>query len=186
MGGITAGSMAILGTGMEMYGANKDYEAQIEAYKQAQKGIVVETNYALQNYEYDRQQNLIQAVNDIQEIRKTSAQQIGAVDTAVLQEIGGGRTAEALMRTTRQQQADAIGSVEGRLSNIYNQIDLNKEQAVLSANLQLRNMARPQKPNMIATLIKGYSNYLQLNEQQQILKDRREINHGLQGQRRGG
>ena len=40
MGGMTAGSMAILGTGMEMYGANKDYEAQIEAYKQAQAGIV--------------------------------------------------------------------------------------------------------------------------------------------------
>ena len=185
MGDITTG-LSILGTGMEMYGANKDYEAQVEAYKQAQKGIVIETNYALQNYEFDRQQNLIQAINDIQEIRKTSTQQIGAVDTAVLQEIGGGRTAEALMRTTRQQQADAIGSVEGRLSNIYNQIDLNKEQAVLSANLQLRNMARPQRPNMMTTLIKGYSDYLQVNEQQQILKDRREINKGLQGQRRGG
>ena len=184
MGDVTTG-LSILGTGMEMYGANKDYNAQVEAYKQAQKGIVIETNYALQNYEYDRQQNLIQAINDIQEIRKTSAQQIGAVDTAVLQEIGEGRTAEALMRTTRQQQADAIGSVEGRLSNIYNQVDLNKEQAVLSANLQLRNMAKPQRPNMMATLIKGYANYLQLNEQQQILKDRRDTNHGIQGERRG-
>ena len=112
-------------------------------------------------------------------------QKEGAVDTSDLQKISGGRTAEALMRTTRQQQADTIGSVEGRLSNIYNQIDLNKEQAVLSANLQLRNMARPQKPNMMATLIKGYSNYLQVNEQQQILKDRREMNKGLQGQRGG-
>ena len=53
-------------------------------------------------------------------------------------------------------------------------------------NLQLRNMARPQKPNMMATLIKGYSNYLQLNEQQQILKDRRDIGRGIQGERRGG
>lgn len=47
----------------------------------------------------------MQAVKFIQEIRKTATQQIGAVDTAVLQEIGGGRTAEALMRTTRQQSS---------------------------------------------------------------------------------
>lgn len=45
-------------------------------------------------------QNLIQAINDIQRNRKTATQQIGAVDTAVLQEIGGGRTA-ALMRTSK-------------------------------------------------------------------------------------
>lgn len=49
MGDVAAG-LSILGTGMGMYGANKDYEAQVEAYKQAQKGIVIETNYALQNY----------------------------------------------------------------------------------------------------------------------------------------
>lgn len=46
-------------------------------------------------------------------------------------------------------------------------------------------MARPQKPNMMATLIRD-TNYLQINEQQQILKDRRDINKGIQGERKGG
>lgn len=38
MGSVAAG-LSILNTGMEMYGANKDYKAQVEAYKQAQKGL---------------------------------------------------------------------------------------------------------------------------------------------------
>ena len=171
-------ALAIASTGFEIAGQTRDYNAQVRAFNQAQKNIVIETNYALQNYEFERMQAMTETVNDLLQTHKQTSQQVASVDTAVLQEVGSGRTADALMRATRNMQAETLGSIKEKYRNVSGQIDLNKEQTVLSANNQLRSMATPTKPNYMATFIKGATSYMGAKEQQAVLRDRQNINKG--------
>lgn len=159
--GIQAGVGLLLGQKADKEAYNK----QLEAYQQQQKNITMQANYAVMNYNIEKERALAQVANDLFETRQQTSSQIANVDNAVLQEVGYGRTAQSLMNATRTQQALTLDSQKERLENTLTTLDLNKEQAVRSANNQLQSLSVPQYTKYgLNSFIDTYTNYLKLED----------------------
>ena len=165
--GVQAGMGLLLGQKAD----KEAYKKQLEAYQQQQKNITMQANYAVMNYNIEKERALAQVANDLFETRQQTSSQIANVDNAVLQEVGYGRTAQSLMNASRTQQALTLDSQKERLENTLTTLDLNKEQAVISANNQLQSLSVPQYNKLgLSDLIDTYSNFMRLSDARQNRK----------------
>lgn len=161
------GTVAQVGLGLILdKKADKEaYNKQLEAYQQQQKNITMQANYAVMNYNMEKERALAQVANDLFETRQQASSQIASVDNAVIQEVGYGRTAQALMNAPRTQQALTLDSQKERLENTLTTLDLNKEQTVISANNQLQSLSVPQYNKLgLSDLIGAYTNFMKLED----------------------
>lgn len=125
------------------------------AMAEAQAGASYKSmNYALMNYEIERQDAYDAAVNEITKVRINQQQLNSQVNSAVMEGQGaGGRTAQRLMRAAEADTARTVSSIQDNYLRKSNEIDLNKEQTVLSTHDYLVNLKDSTKPNKLGDIL---------------------------------
>lgn len=144
---IAAVGVQALQTGLSNYSSAKVAEAQAT-------GAIKSMNYALQNYEIERQDAYDAAVNEITKVR-INQQQLNSQVNAAVQEgyAGGGRTASRLMRAADADTSRTVSSIQDNYMRKSNEIDLNIEQTVLSTKDYLVNLKESTKPNYLGDIL---------------------------------
>lgn len=156
--------------GTQAYGMSRQYKEQAKYYEAQSQGATTEMNYALQNYEQERQDSYDAAVNDIIKTRINQMQLNSQVNAAINEGYaGGGRTADRLMRAAEADTSRSVASVQDNYLRKSNEVDLNKETTLLStkdyiAQLQKQSeISRYQKFSDILSLAStawsGYNEY---------------------------
>ncbi len=134
---------------------------QIEANKKTALGYIQGMNYSFQNYEEQRQQLFAQAVDDLTHVRFQSRRQEAQVDAAVNEEdMGGGRTADLLKRSTRNDEARAASSVVGNYQAQNDEIDLNKETTLINTKNAIDSIPSVNKPSTASYLMGAASSFV--------------------------
>lgn len=125
------------------------------AMAEAQAGASYKSmNYALMNYEIERQDAYDAAVNEITKVRINQQQLNSQVNAAVMEGQGaGGRTSARLMRAAEADTARTVSSIQDNYLRKSNEIDLNKEQTVLSTHDYLVNLKDSTKPNKLGDIL---------------------------------
>lgn len=156
--------------GLQALGMRQQYSAQAKYLEAQAQGATKEMNYAFQNYELERQDAYDAAVNDIIKTRINQMQLNSQVHAAIAEGyVGGGRTADRLMRAADADTSRSVASVQDNYLRKSNEVDLNKETTLLStkdyiANLQKQGeISRSQKfadiLNLGMTALSGYNKY---------------------------
>lgn len=127
-------------------------------------GSYKQMNYAFQNYEIERQDAYDAAVNEIMKVRINQQQLNSGVNAAIMEGYaGGGRTAARLMRAADADTARSVSSIQDNYMRKSSEIDLNKEQTLLSTKDYLVNLKNQYKPNKFADILSlaatGFSAY---------------------------
>lgn len=151
--------------------ANKKQEkAQIEANKKTARGYIQQMNYTFQNAEIQRQAAFASAVDQLTKTRLQANRQESSVLAAVNEDLqGGGRTADALARSVRNDTARASRSILNNMEVTNNEIDLNKEAALISTKNAIDSIPSVQKKSNFSYLLDLGSSYLNFKNQQEQL-----------------
>lgn len=114
--------------------SNKAAEnAQIEANKKTARGYLQQMNYSFQNMEIQRQSLFASAIDDLTKTRMQANKQVSSVLASVGEDNpGGGRTADALVRSVKGMKSRALDSIVANYKIKSNEIDLNKEATLIS------------------------------------------------------
>ena len=114
--------------------SNKKAEkAQIEANKKTARGYMQQMNYSFQNMEIQRQSLFASAIEDLTKTRMQANKQVSSVLASVGEDMpGGGRTAEALVRSVKGMKSRALDSIIANYKIKSNEVDLNKEATLIS------------------------------------------------------
>lgn len=132
----------------------KAVDAQIAANDKTAHGYIQSMNYSFQNLEEQRQQLFAQAVDDLSKVRFQSRRQESQVDAAVNEEdMGGGRTADLLKRSTRNDEARAASSVVDNWQTGNDEIDKNKEVSLINTKNAIDSIPSVNKPSNMSYLL---------------------------------
>lgn len=155
----------VLGMGIQNHYQRKMAEMQAQ-------GVHKETNYALQNLEQNRQDAYDAAVNEITKTRMNQLQLDSQVEASVLETMEG-KTADRILRTTKGRSVRGAQSVEDNYQRQSNEIDLNKETTVLSANERLKSIKKAGTPNAMGQILGIATSYMNMRSgmEMQAVKD---------------
>lgn len=157
---------ALLGT----YAQNKALEAQGRANREMARSMVQSMNYSLQNLEQERRDIFEATVEELEKTQLQGRRLSSSVNAAVNEGLaGGGRTADLLRRSADADTNRATASVKDNYAKRSNEIDLNKEAALLSTRAQIRSIREVQKPSFLGTLVSlGTAYYGGKQQEEQI------------------
>lgn len=154
-----------------IYSQNKALEAQGHANLATARSMVTSMNYSLQNLEQERRDIFEATVQELEKTQLQGRRLATSVDAAVHEGLqGGGRTANLLMRSGRADTHRAMESVRGNYQKQSNEIDLNKEAAVLNTRAQIRSIRDVQKPSLLGTLTQLGTAYLGARQEDEKIK----------------
>lgn len=161
---------AVAQVGLQAMGMYQQYSSQAKYLEAQATGAIKEMNYAFQNYEIERQDAYDSAVNDIIKTRINQLQLNSQVNAAIAEGYaGGGRTANRLKRAAEADTSRTVASIQDNYTRKSNEVDLNKESALISTNDTLENLKKQGKiskwqkfsdiAQLSATAISGYNEY---------------------------
>lgn len=156
--------------GLQALGMRGQYSSQARMLEAQALGATKEMNYAFQNYEIERQDSYDAAVNDIIKTRINQMQLNAQVNAAISEGYaGGGRTANRLMRAAQADTDRTVSSIQDNYLRKSSEIDLNKENTLLSTRDYLGNLKQQGKIsgrqkwgdllNLGTTALLGYNQY---------------------------
>jgi hypothetical protein len=154
--GVAAGANAglqILGNYMGQKSAAAASQEQMEANRTAAiKGM----NYKFQNYEQERINAFDTAVNELDKIAHQGMELGSNVDVALNENMSnGGRTADMIRRQVSGDTARTRASLQDNYDLKQNEIDLNKESALISTKDYIDNLnnSAPKMPSAFENLL---------------------------------
>lgn len=163
-------TFAIASSLFNVYAQNKALEEQGKANLQTARNMITSMNYSLQNLEQERR-DVFEAT--VQELERTQIQgrRLGSsVEAAVAEGLaGGGRTADMLKRASAADTSRALASVKDNYKKKSNEIDLNKETAVLNAKQQISSIREVKKPSLLGTLMQIGTGFLAAKQQMETI-----------------
>lgn len=143
--------------------------AQIEANKKTAQGYIRQMNYTFQNAEIQRQSLFASAVDELTKVRRQATRQESSILAAVGEAQGYGRTANMLTRSARNGKARTAGSIAQNYRTKMNEIDLNKEAALISTKNAIDSIPSVYKKSnlsyltdLASTAFKAYTTSLNL------------------------
>ena len=138
----------------------KQEKQQIEALKKTAKGLVQQMNWSFQNYEMARQTAFAAAVTDMTKVRMQAARQYGSVSAAVNEDFaGGGRTADLLKRSVKNNEARAAASIRDNWEAKNNEINLNKISTMVSTKNAIASLPSVTRKSGLSYLLDGVKAY---------------------------
>lgn len=154
-----------------VYSQNKALEAQGRANRETARSMVQSMNYNLQNLEQERRDIFEATVQELERTQMQGRRLSSSVNAAVNEGLsGGGRTASLLMRSSEADTNRAAQSVKDNYHKRSNEIDLNKEAALLNTKAQIRSIREVQKPSFLGTLVSLGTAYLGAKQEQEKIK----------------
>ena len=113
-----------------------------------------EMNYNIVSLEQERTDAFDHAVADISNVRLNSLQLNSGVKAAV-NETMSGRTANLIVRSAEGDTARAVASIQDNYDRKSNEVDLNRERAVLSTEAYLKNLnaSAPRMPSRLSNFV---------------------------------
>lgn len=134
---------------------------QIEANKKRAKGYMQSMNYSFQNAEIQRQSLFASAVDDLTKTRMQAQRQVSAVANAVNEDnMGGGRTADMVVRSTQNDTARALRSIIENYRVKSNEIDLNKEATLISTKNAIDSIPSVQRKSTMSYILDATNAYM--------------------------
>lgn len=147
-------AMSVTSSLFSIAAQNQAIEAQGLANQQTARNYVTSMNYTLQNLEQERRDSFEAAIDELEKIKLQGNRQESSVSAAVNEGItGGGRTASLIKRAAEADTNRATASVKSNYRNKSNEIDLNKESALLNAKRQIGSIQEVEAPSMLTTLV---------------------------------
>ena len=151
-----------------VYSQNKALEAQGRANRETARSMIQSMNYNLQNLEQERRDIFEATVQELERTQMQGRRLSSSVNAAVNEGLsGGGRTASLLMRSSEADTNRAAQSVKDNYHKRSNEIDLNKEAALLNTKAQIRSIREVQKPSFLGTLVSLGTAYLGARQEQE-------------------
>ena len=163
-----------------VYAQNRALEAQGRANEATARSMVQSMNYSLQNLEQERRDVFEATVQELERTQHQGRRLTASVGAAVAEGLqGGGRTADLLLRSSHADTARAMASVKDNYAKKSNEIDLNKEAALLNTRAQIRSIREVQKPSFLGTAIQLGTAYLGARQEDERIKLMR-LNAGVE------
>ena len=175
---------AYISTGLQVasvYMGQRETAAAAQTQMEAQRTAAIkEMNYRFQNFEQERIDAFDSAVNELDKIHRQAMEINSNVNVAVDEGMSnGGNTAHLIKRQLQGDVARATLSTKDNYERKSNEVDLNKESALLSTQDFIKNLndSAPRMPsafdNFLTTAGIGVKGYTQGQNQRQS-----EINAG--------
>ena len=149
--------MGWAGVAMQVLGAYGNWKAQREsaiaegqAMAQQATNAIQSLNYSFMNYEIERRDSFDSAVADLTKNAMSSRVLVGGVENAVSEEMGDSNTGRLINRSTNAEGLRAQTSIKENYNKTSNEIDLNKEQALLSTQQFIAGLNPPKLPSYAA------------------------------------
>ena len=151
-----AGGLAAISSLMSIQGRNNALIAQSEANARTATSYITSMNYNLQNLEMSRRDAFESAIQDMEKTRLQGTRQESSVNAAVNEGLmAGGRTADLLKRSAQADTNRAITSIKSNYQKKSNEIDLNKEAALLQGKQAVASVPQVELPS-------AWSDFLQV------------------------
>lgn len=151
-----------------IYSQNKALEAQGRANLATARSMVTSMNYSLQNLEQERRDIFEATVQELERTQLQGRRLTSSVSAAVSEGLqGGGRTANLLVRSAEADTHRATASVKDNYQKKSNEVDLNKEAALLNTRAQIRSIREVQKPSLLGTIAQLGTAYLGARQEQE-------------------
>lgn len=173
-----------------IYSQNKALEAQGRANVATARSMVTSMNYSLQNLEQERRDIFEATVQELERTQLQGRRLTSSVRAAVHEGLqGGGRTADLLIRSGHADTNRAMASVKDNYTKKSNEIDLNKEAALMNTRAQIRSIRDVQKPSLLGTIAQLGTAYLGARQEQErvnLMRKQAGVEKGLPTQGRSG
>ena len=158
--------LQVAGQASAYEGEKANWKAIVAAKKQEAANVVRSANYSFMDDEIDRRDAFEAAVQDIMKTRMNAYSLNSSVEAAVAENIGSGRTADLINRSSKAAEGRAVASIQDNYAQRSNEIDLNKERTLLNAQQTLAGIKAPPKPskapyilNSITSIWSAYTGY---------------------------
>lgn len=139
--------------------------AQIEANKKTARGYMQQMNYSFQNMEIQRQSLFASAVDDLTKTRIQANKQVASVLASVGEDNpGGGRTADALVRSVKGMKGRALDSIVSNYKIKSNELDLNKEATLISTKNAIDSIPAVTRKSWGSYLMDAANTYLSVKQ----------------------
>lgn len=149
-----AGGQVALQTFGNYLGQKSQAKAAQETMNAQAKAAITEMNWKIMDLEQERTDAFDLAVAEISNTRLNSLQLNSGVKAAV-NETMSGRTADLLVRAAEGDTARAVASIQDNYDRKSNEVDLNRERAVLNTKTYLENLnaSAPKMPSRLANFV---------------------------------
>lgn len=138
----------------QTYATNSALIAQGRANQESAKNYIKTMNYTFQNLEQERLDAFNATVSDLEKTKLQGRRMESMVNAAVEEGMsGGGRTADLLKRSAASDTARAVISIKDNHRRKMNEIDLNKEAALLNAHTGIKSIQDVKAPSLLGTLV---------------------------------
>lgn len=163
------GSLMKMGTTLSVvseltsiYSQNQALIEQGKMNQQTARNYLTAMNYSFQNLEQSRLDAFEAAVSELEKTKLQGKRMESQVAAAVNEGLeGGGRTADLLKRAAEADTNRATLSIKDNYRKRSNEIDLNKEAALLNARQSIQSIQDVQKPSLFGTILGIASAYYQ-------------------------
>ena len=151
-----------------IYSQNKALEAQGHANLATARSMVTSMNDSLQNLEQERRDIFEATVQELERTQLQGRRLTSSVSAAISEGLqGGGRTANLLVRSAEADTHRAMASVKDNYQKKSNEVDLNKEAALMNTRAQIRSIREVQKPSLLGTIAQLGTAYLGARQEQE-------------------
>lgn len=139
----------------------KELQAQIDTNNLTARGLLQSMNYTFQNYETQRRAAFAAQIDAMTKDRMNAHRQEASVKVAVNEEMaGGGRTANLINRSVRADESRVASQAQANYQTKMNEIDLNKEAALISARNAINSIPSVETPSYFTQAMEMFSDYL--------------------------
>ena len=153
-------ALAVTSTLMGMYSQNQALIEQGKVNQQNARNYVTTMNYNFQNLEQQRHDIFESTVDELEKDKLQGHRLEAQVAAAVNEGLeGGGRTADLLKRAAQADTNRATAQVKANYKKQSNEMDLNKETALLQAKQGIASIQDVKKPSLFGTLFGIASSY---------------------------
>lgn len=160
-------AVSLAGTAFSIYSQNRALEAQGRANAETARSMVQSMNYQLQNLEQARRDTFEATIAELEKVQLQGKRLTSYVNAAVHEGLmGGGRTAALLKRSGEADIQRTRASIKDNYQKKSNEIDQNKEAALLNARAQIRSIHDVEKPSLLGTALQFGTAYIGAKQQQ--------------------
>lgn len=151
-----------------------EIQNQIDANNQTARGLLQSMNYTFQNYETQRRAAFVAQIDAMTKDRMNAHRQEASVKAAVNEELaGGGRTANLINRSVRADESRVASQAQANYQNKMNEIDLNKEAALISTRNAINSIPSVETPSYLTQGMEMFSDFMQTYNTLQGIKSMR-------------
>lgn len=164
-------AMAVGSAMVGLYAQNRSLEAQGQANAQTAKNMLMSMNYNLQNLEQERSDAFDATIDELEKIKIQGNRLTSQVNAAVNEGLaGGGRTANLIKRASQADVERAEVNAKDNYRRQSNEIDLNKESALLNTKSQISSIKQVEAPSLLSSLVTLGTAYYQGLQTEESIK----------------